>query len=606
MCGIFAYVGTRNGIRLALDCLKKMEYRGYDSAGLAYIADGNLITHKAVGKLGNLEKMIDDQTAQCVIAHTRWATHGKVTTENAHPILDATQSVAVIHNGVIENFQQLRHELEREGITFRTETDTEVIANLIAILYKGDLLQAVQEMVPLIKGAWAIAVIHKNHPDECIVAKNSSPLVIGIGVGETFAASEPNALIHHTREVIYLSEGELARIKANSVELFDEARLPITKQTEQLKHSAEEMSKGDFAHYTLKEIYDQPQAVRNAMLSRFFEDYGTVAMDEISISAAALLAVKRVVIVACGTSLHAGLVAGYMLEEIARIPTSVEISSEFRYRNPIVEDGTLVLAISQSGETADTLAAVRELKAKGATIIAICNVQGSTLTRDADSTLFLRAGTEVGVCSTKAFTSQLTVLTLFTIMMARLRHMSKAEGQEFLSALKEIPEQIQQVLAIAPHIEKLADKYASANDFYFIGRRYMYPTCLEGALKLKEIAYINACGYAAGEMKHGPIALLNEKCPTFALCADTLTYDKVVSNVMESKARHSPVICLTFAGDTRLTKIADDIIEIPMTRDELAPITAAVACQLFAYYCAKKRGADIDQPRNLAKSVTVE
>jgi glucosamine--fructose-6-phosphate aminotransferase (isomerizing) len=342
------------------------------------------------------------------------------------------------------------------------------------------------------------------------------------------------------------------------------------------------------------------------MLARFFEDYGTVAIDDISITAAALLAVKRIVIVACGTSLHAGLIAGYMLEEIARIPTSVEISSEFRYRNPIVEDGTLVLAISQSGETADTLAAVRELKAKGATIIAICNVQGSTLTRDADSTIFLRAGPEVGVCSTKAFTSQLAVLTLFTIMMARLRHMSKVEGQEFLTALKAIPEQIQQVLALAPHIEKLADKYASCNDFYFIGRRYMYPTCLEGALKLKEIAYINACGYAAGEMKHGPIALLNEKCPTFALCADTLTYDKVVSNVMESKARHSPVICLTFAGDTRLSQIADEIIEIPKTRDELAPITAAVACQLFAYYCAKKRGADIDQPRNLAKSVTVE
>ena len=606
MCGIFAYVGPKNGIRLALDCLKKMEYRGYDSAGLAYVSNGQLVTKKAVGKLGKLTERIGDETATCVIAHTRWATHGGVTEANAHPILDDTKSVAVIHNGVIENFQQLRQELEREGITFHTETDTEVISNLIAVVYKGDLLKAVQEVVPLIKGAWAIAVIHKDHPDECILAKNSSPLVVGVGVGEAFAASEANALLQHTREVIYLSEGEVARIRPQSIELFNEAHLPITKQIERLKHSAEEMSKGDFEHFTLKEIYDQPQSIRNAILSGSFEESGTAAIDDLSIKAADLLSVKRIVIVACGTSFHAGLVASYMLEEIARIPTSVEISSEFRYRNPIVEKGTLVLAISQSGETADTLAAVRELKAKGATVVALCNVQGSTLTREADSTLFLRAGPEIGVCSTKAFTSQLTILTLFALMMARLRHMSKAEGQEFFAALERIPDQVKEVLSLSPRIEKLADKYSSCNDFYFIGRRYMYPTCLEGALKLKEIAYINACGYAAGEMKHGPIALLNERCPTFALCADAFTYDKVVSNVMESLARHSPVICLTFSGDERLKKVADDLIEIPKTRDELAPILAVVVCQLFAYYCAKNRGADIDQPKNLAKSVTVE
>ena len=441
MCGIFAYVGSKNGVRLALDCLKKMEYRGYDSAGLAYISNGRLTTRKAVGKLGSLAARISDETASCVIAHTRWATHGGVTEANAHPILDDTSSVAVIHNGVIENFQQLRGELEREGIVFHTETDTEVIPNLIAVLYKGDLLQAVQEAVPLIKGAWAIAVIHKDHPDECILAKNSSPLVVGVGVGETFAASEANALLEHTREVIYLNEGEAARIRPQSVELFNEARLPITKQIERLKHSAEEMSKGEFEHFTLKEIYEQPQSIRNAMLSGSFEEYGTAAIDDLSVKAADLLAVKRIVIVACGTSFHAGLVASYMLEEIARIPTSVEISSEFRYRNPIVEEGTLVLAISQSGETADTLAAVRELKAKGATIIAICNVQGSTLTREADSTLFLRAGPEIGVCSTKAITSQLTILTLFALMMARLRHMGKAEGQKFFAALERIPDQ---------------------------------------------------------------------------------------------------------------------------------------------------------------------
>lgn len=606
MCGIFVYVGARNGIRIAIEGLRKVEYRGYDSAGIAYIDKGKIICKKAVGKLKKLEEKLSDESASCVIAHTRWATHGKPTEENAHPILDATNSVAVIHNGIIENYMQLREELEREGVVFRTETDTEIISNLIATLYQGNLLNAVQEMMTLVKGAWAIAVLHKDHPDECIVAKNSAPLVVGIGAGETFAASDPSALIHHTREVIYLSDGEVARIRAQGIELFDAERLPISKQTEQIKHSIEEFSKGSFEHYTLKEIFEQPQAMRNAMLSRFFEDYGTVALDDLFLKPADLLAIKRIVIVAAGTSFHAGLVARYMLEEIARIPTSVEIASEYRYRNPIVEDGTLVIAISQSGETADTIAAVRELKAKGATIIALCNAQGTTLTRDADYTLFLRAGPEIGVCSTKAFTSQLTVLALFTLMMARLRHMSKIEGQEFLMALEALPVQIETILTQASSIEYLAEKYAHYNDFFFMGRRYMYPACLEAALKLKEISYINANGYAAGELKHGPIALLNENCPTFALCTDQLTYDKTISNVLEAKARHSPIIALAFQDDERLHTIVNDLILIPKTRDEFAPILASVVCQLFAYFCAKKRGADIDQPRNLAKSVTVE
>jgi glucosamine--fructose-6-phosphate aminotransferase (isomerizing) len=431
-------------------------------------------------------------------------------------------------------------------------------------------------------------------------------MVIGVGTGETIIASDANAIIHHTRDVIYLSDGEVVRIKPHSIELFDASRTPISKQVEKLKHSAEEFSKGEYEHYTLKEIHDQPQAIRNAMLSRFLEEYGTAIFEDLHIKPADLLAVKRIVIIAAGTSFHAGLIAGYMLEEMARIPTDVEISSEFRYRNPIVANSTLVLAISQSGETADTIAAVRELKAKGATVIGICNVQGSTLTREADGTLFLRAGPEIGVCSTKAFTTQLTVLSLFTLMMARLRHISKADGQEFLVALKAIPDQIEQILSQSNVIERLAEKYSQFNDVFFIGRRYMFPTCLEGALKLKEIAYINANGYAAGEMKHGPIALLNERCPTLALCTDALTYDKIVSNVMEARARHSPILAITFNGDQRLKKIADDSIEIPRIRDELAPITAAVVCQLFAYFCAKKRGADIDQPKNLAKSVTVE
>ena len=397
-----------------------------------------------------------------MIAHTRWATHGGVTEANAHPILDDTRSVAVIHNGVIENFQQLRSELEREGISFHTETDTEVISNLIAVLYKGDLLQAVQEVVPLIKGAWAIAVIHKDHPDECILAKNSSPLVIGIGVGETFAASEANALLHHTREVVYLNEGEVARIRPQRASSCS-MRPAFPSQSRQSSSSTapRRCQRGSLSTSPSRRSTTSPSPSETPCWQVLSRSMGRRRSMTSPSTAADLLAVKRIVIVACGTSFHAGLIASYMLEEIARIPTSVEISSEFRYRNPIVEEGTLVLAISQSGETADTLAAVRELKAKGATVIAICNVQGSTLTREADSTLFLRAGPEIGVCSTKAFTSQLTVLTLFTLMMARLRHMGKAEGQEFFTALERIPEQVKEVLALAPHIEKLAEKYAA-------------------------------------------------------------------------------------------------------------------------------------------------
>jgi len=606
MCGIFVYRGSRNGIRIALDGLKAMEYRGYDSAGIGYILDGKLQCCKAVGKLGALQEKMGENSAHTVIAHTRWATHGGVTHENAHPLTDESGNIAVVLNGIIENYQQLREELKREGIKFRSETDTEVIPHLVAKLYQGDLLHAVQEAVSLLKGSWAFAILHRDHPDEVIVARHHCPLIIGSGIGEMFVASDHNALIQHTREVIYLNEGDIARLTADTVEVFDAERVPVTSEVQELLHSAEELSKGEFEHYTLKEIYEQPQAIRNAMLSRFYEDYGTVALDDLHMNSAELLDVKRILIVACGTSLHAGLIASYMLEEMARIPTSVEISSEFRYKNPIVEEGTLVIAISQSGETADTLAAVRELRAKGATIVAICNVQGSALTREADETLFLRAGPEIGVCSTKAFTSQLTILALFALMMGRLRAMSKKEGQEFLTALKALPKQVETILSTAPMIEKIARKYAKSTDFFYIGRRYMFPTCLEGALKLKEIAYINASGYAAGEMKHGPIALLNEQCPTFALCADIGTYDKIVSNVMEAKARHSPVICLAFEGDRGVSEIADDLITIPKTLEALAPILATVACQLFAYYAAKERGADIDQPRNLAKSVTVE
>lgn len=605
MCGIYGYLGHRNGVKIAIEGLKRLEYRGYDSAGLAGIHDGKLHSFKEVGKVQVLEEIVGNFSSSLVIAHTRWATHGKRSRENAHPQLDEKETVAVIHNGIIENYQALKEILIKDGVKFLSETDTEVIPHLIARAYEGDLLRAVQQTLLLLQGSFAIAVIHKNHPDQMVVAANGSPLVIGLGLQETFISSDPNALIHHTREVIYLADGEIAMIKPEGVEIFDAGMVQISKKTEQLLHDVEESSKGKFEHFTLKEIFEQPQTVKNAMLSRFFEEYGTVALEDINLTVNDLISIKRILIIACGTSWHAGLVAGYMLEDLARIPTQVEISSEFRYKNPIVPDGTFVIAISQSGETADTIAAVRELKAKGAFVLGLCNVHGSTLAREADGCLFLRAGPEVGVCSTKAFTSQLVVLSLFTLLMARMRHMSKKEGQEFLQALQRLPEQIQQVLDLAPDIEKIAKKYSRYDHFFFLGRRYMYPTSLEGALKLKEIAYVNANGYPAGEMKHGPIALINEECPTVALCVDKVTLDKLVSNLMEVKSRHGKIIAVA-NSKKGLENIADDIILIPETYDEFSPICATVVCQLFAYYMAKERGAEIDKPRNLAKSVTVE
>jgi len=606
MCGIYGYVGNRNGVKIALDGLKRIEYRGYDSAGLAGISDNELAVFKEVGKVSVLEQAVGAFSSRCTIAHTRWATHGKVSKENAHPQVDASKSIAVVLNGIIENFQTLKKNLQAEGITFVSETDTEVLPHLIAKLYEGDLLQAVQQALLLVQGSYAIAVIHTAHPNEIIAAAKGAPLVIGVGAKESFIASDPNALVHHTREVFYLADGEVAKIRAECVEIYDESMEPIAKETEEILHHIEEVTKGDFAHYTIKEIFEQPQTIRNAMLSRFFVELGTISFEELSLSSHDLLAIKRILIIACGTSWHAGCVASYMLEDLARIPTQVEVSSEFRYKNPIVDEDTFVIAISQSGETADTIAAVREIKAKGAKVLGICNVQGSTLAREADAALFLRAGPEIGVCSTKAFTSQLVVLSLFTLLLARLHHMSKLDGISYLRMMQKLPDQVEEILTQAPKIQEIAKKYARYNDFFYLGRRYMFATCLEGALKLKEIAYINANGYAAGEMKHGPIALINESCPTVSFCADKVTYEKTLSNLMEVQARHGKVIAIAHTSATGIHEIADDIIWVPDTADVFSPILSSVAAQLFAYYVALERGAEIDTPRNLAKSVTVE
>lgn len=608
MCGIFGYIGPKNGVDIVLKGLKRLEYRGYDSAGIAGVSDGKILFSKEVGKLSILEAEVHKAGWQShtTIGHTRWSTHGVPSKINAHPHFDEDHTVAIVHNGIIENHAALRQILIKEGVKFITETDSEVVAHLIAHHYKGDFLKAVQATVPLLKGAFAIAALHQDHPDMIIAFANQAPIAVGLGSGEAFIASDPHAFSSHSREAIFLDKFEIAAIKQDVVEIYDAAMKSVEKTPEYLNVIAEERSKGNYEHYTLKEIHEQPQTIRNAMADRFLEDYGTAIFEDNNCNWDELFGVERVLILACGTSWHAGLVGGYMIEDRARIPVQVEISSEFRYKNPIILPDTCVIAISQSGETADTLAAVREVQGKGGKILAICNSQSSSLTREADATIYLRAGPEIGVCSTKAYTSQVTVLAMLMVQLARRRHMSKLDGQAFLHALKDLPNQVQGVLDQEKKIAKIAKKYAEYQNFFFIGRRYMYPSSLEGALKLKEISYINANGYPAGEMKHGPIALLSDQCPVVALCANKSTSEKMHSNLMEVKSRSAPLIAIAEEGTKEIEGIADDIIWVPGTIDELATIPTVVATQLLAYYIAKERGADIDQPRNLAKSVTVE
>lgn len=607
MCGIFGYVGPRNAVEIVLNGLKKLEYRGYDSAGFAGVKDSQLFYCKEVGKLSALEHELQrlNFKVDLGIGHTRWATHGVPNKINAHPQVDENHTLAVVHNGIIENFAPLKKGLESKGARFVSDTDTEVIAQLIASCYEGDILKAVQKVVPMLEGSFALAIVHKDYPDRIIAVAYHSPLIVGIGNKEAFISSDAHAFGIQATEAAFLGNREIAVVFAEKVEVYNTSSELIDKNRQKLETFAEEHGKGDYEHYTLKEIHQQPQSIRSALNGRIVSDYGTAIFDDVKFDTNELLAVERILILACGTSWHAGLIGALMLEDRARIPVQVEISSEFRYKNPIVPHGTHVIAISQSGETADTIAAVREVKAKGAPVLAICNVYGSTLTREADATIYLRAGPEIGVCSTKAFTSQVVVLALFTLLMSRMRHMGKNEGQEFIRALEKLPAQVQDVLDNSYQIEALAKKYAHYDNFFFIGRRYMFPTSLEAALKLKEISYINANGYAAGEIKHGPIALLNQKCPVVAMCSNKATYQKLYSNLREVKAREAPLIAVSEENGS-IIEVADDVLRVPETIDELACVPATILAQLFAYYVAKERGEDIDQPRNLAKSVTVE
>ncbi|MBS0621214.1 MAG: glutamine--fructose-6-phosphate transaminase (isomerizing) [Verrucomicrobia bacterium] len=610
MCGIYGYIGSRNPAQVCLTGLKHLEYRGYDSAGLAGIREGELFSCKEVGKLFALETALQQNpiSLDLAIAHTRWATHGKPNKENAHPHFDQNQTIAVVHNGIIENHNALRTMLQNEGMVFYSDTDTEVIAQLISHCYQGDLLTAVQKALSFLRGFWGLAIIHKNHPNQIVAAARENPIAIGINPlrMEAFVSSDANAFCESDLDVLFLRNDEVALITPSQINVFDQSCAPVQKSTERMDTSAVAISKNGYDHFMLKEIFEQPETIQQTLHNRFVADFGTAEFDNLTFSSTELLAIRRILIIACGTSWHAGLVAASLLEDKARIPTQAEIASEFRHKNPIISEDTLVIAISQSGETLDTLAAVREVKSKGAKVLGITNVRNSTLTREADCTLYMRAGPEISVCSTKAFTSQLTLLSLFTLLMARLRHMSKEEGQAFLSEVQSLPQKVEQVLTQHETIRQLAKKYAHYHSFYFLGRHYMYTTSLEAALKLKEISYINAQGYAAGEMKHGPIALIDPELAVIGMCGNTHTLDKMLSNLMEVKARGAPLLVFAPIGTPEVASIATDVLWLPPICDELASIPYSVAAQLLAYFIALERGTDIDQPRNLAKSVTVE
>jgi glucosamine--fructose-6-phosphate aminotransferase (isomerizing) len=610
MCGIFGYIGPEDSAVICLKGLERLEYRGYDSAGLCGIHEGELKVWKEAGKIRVLEQAwtASPLPLALAIAHTRWATHGEPTKENAHPHFDQDLKVAVVHNGIVENHRLLREMLESHGVKFKSETDTEVIAQLVAYYYKGDLAAATQQALSLMQGFWGLAIIHKDHPDQIIAAARENPIAIAFNptTNEAYISSDPNAFHSSELDILFLRNDELAVVQADKIEVFDPARTPVAKTPEKLTLDNFSRSKGDFEHFMLKEIFEQPETIKQALHNRIIEDFANVEFENFHLSLQDLQSTRRILILACGTSWHAGLIAASLLEEKARIPCQAEIASEFRYKNPIVSEHTLVIAISQSGETLDTVAAVREAKQKGSKVLAICNVRNSTLTREADATIFLRAGPEISVCSTKAFTSQITVLSLLALLLGRQRHLAKDEGHKFLSQLRQIPQIVEEVLALEPQIKAIAEKYANYSNFFFLGRHYMFPTSLEAALKLKEISYLNACGYPAGEMKHGPIALIDANLPVIALCGNRRTLEKMVSNMMELKARGAPLLAFAFPQTPEIERIANDLITLPDCLDELAPIPFSVATQLLAYHMARCRGTDIDQPRNLAKSVTVE
>ncbi len=607
MCGIVGYIGKRDAIPILIDGLKQLEYRGYDSAGIAAVVDGKLIVQKKAGRISELEKSLSGENIHSTIgiSHTRWATHGEPTDVNAHPHVDCTGEIAVVHNGIIENCNALSEFLKQKGHKLRTDTDTEVIAHLVEEYYNGDLLQAVRFALAKVEGTYGIAVLNKRKR-EIVVARKGSPLIVGQGKDEYFVASDVSAIIRHTREVVYLKDGELASITDEGFSVTNLKEDEIIPKISEVTWKLDKIEKGDFPHYMLKEIFEQPITLGNAMRGRLNFAEGTSRLDGLDTNLETLHEAERIILTACGTAWHAGLVGEYMIENLAGIPCEVEYASEFRYRSPVIDDRCVVFAISQSGETADTLAAIKEAKRKGALALGICNVVGSSIARGTDGGVYIHAGPEIGVASTKAFTSQLVVLAMVSLLLGRLRYLSYEEGREIAEAISMLPSKIGKVLKLNDDIRCIAEKFYNSPNFLFLGRSYNYPVALEGALKLKEISYIHAEGYPAAEMKHGPIALIDDKMPVVFIATKSMVYDKVVSNIQEVKCRKGIVIAVVSEGDEEIKNYVDYAVEIPQTMDILSPILTVIPLQLLAYHIAVIRGLDVDKPRNLAKSVTVE
>lgn len=615
MCGIVGYIGPKNSVNIIVSGLHRLEYRGYDSAGIALCPkkDERLLVVKTPGKISDLEVALRKEFDGAInrnftlgIGHTRWATHGAPTQINAHPHLSRNGQFAIVHNGIIENYAELKARLIKQGYTFVSETDSEVIAHMIEECYEGDLRGAVAATIEKLEGAYGIAVISSRHPDTIVAVRKGSPIAVGICDGETIIASDVSAIVNYTKQVIFLNDGDMLTATASSVDITSVKNVPVSREMTHIDWDIRDIEKGGYEHFMIKEIHEQPLTIANAIRGRLIENEGTAKLSGMQMDPRHMARVDRIAIAACGTSYHAGMVGKYFFEDFASISTEIQQAAEFRDRNPIIQRDTCLIAISQSGETADTLAAVREAHQKGALVMGICNVVGSTIAREAGRGVYLHAGPEIGVASTKAFTSQVSVLAMIAIAFARTRRLSVNAGREMIEHLSRMPAMAEQVIAQESTIIKIAEKYSEARDFFYIGRGYMYPAALEGALKLKEISYIHAEGYHASELKHGPIALLEKAVPVVALVPSVPGKIKTMGNIQECKARLSPVIAIATEGDKDLDGLCDDIIRIPPCPEFLTPIPVVIAEQLLAYHIARLRGCPIDQPRNLAKSVTVE
>jgi glucosamine--fructose-6-phosphate aminotransferase (isomerizing) len=609
MCGIIGYIGEKNASEVIINGLLRLEYRGYDSAGIALV-NKNLFVKKRSGKISEIESSIDFSEFseyQTGIGHTRWATHGAPSDKNAHPHIDCNNEIAIVHNGIIENFAAIKKLLIQKGHSIKSDTDSEVIVHLIEYYYQNNsLIDSVMKAVSKLEGTYGLLIVSKRESDKIIAARNGSPLIIGVGDNEMLVASDASAIVEHTRKVIYLEDNEMVEISKNNMKTYNLNREKIEKSIEDINWDIGAIEKMGYEHFMLKEIFEQPETIKNAFRGRALGDIGNVRLDGLQLSDEELNNIRRIILIACGTSWHAGLIGEYLIEEYARIPVEVEYASEFRYRKPVLQQGDLVIVISQSGETADTLAALREAKTKGIRVLGITNVVGSTIARESDGGVYIHAGPEIGVASTKAFTSQVTVLILLTLLLSRRKDMTADEGRVYIEHLKSIPEYADSILKNNDYIREIAEIYQESKNFLYLGRGINFPVALEGALKLKEISYIHAEGYPAAEMKHGPIALIDENMPVVFIVPRDEIYNKVISNMEEVKARKARIIAVAYEGDDNIKNYSDHIIYIPGVRKMLSPLLTVVPLQLLAYHMAVIKGCDVDKPRNLAKSVTVE